>query len=252
MNMTQTALVPASPSIPSDVAVVEPESASPCSDSIRCITHDLNNSVQATLSTLQLLQGRLQRGLTEDMPKLIEQAVVSAALASKTGRRLMNVSQSAPGTATTCGVKGLVASMEPVLKHVLGPTSELILAFDSSSPTVNCDPSRLQNVLLNLVINAKDAMPNGGTVVLSVSGAEAACAHATGVSRHHARIVVTDTGQGMTREVLDCACIEFFTTKAFIDELEGSLDIQSTTGCGTSVSILLPCGETSDQTRAST
>jgi signal transduction histidine kinase len=260
MNMTQTALVPPLRSIPSEVSVLSPQAASPPAD-IRCIAHDLNNSVQATLSTLQLVQARLLRGLTDEIPKLIAQAVVSAALASKTGKRLMSASQSTPGASTNCAVKGLVGSMEPLLKHVLGSTSNLILAFDSASPTVACEPSRLQNALLNLVLNAKDAMPAGGTVVVSVSRTENACEQVARTPRHYVRIVVTDTGHGMTKEVLSRACTEFFTTKpsgkgsglglstvkSFVEELDGSLDIQSASGCGTSISILLPCADVDDQ-----
>jgi signal transduction histidine kinase len=246
--MNQTVIAPSSRTLPSDA-------------SVSGIAHDLNNSVQVTLSVLELLQGRLQRGLTDEIPRLIDQAVMSAALASKTGRRLMDLSQSRRGVGIKCIVNNLLLSMEPMLRHALGSASDLILTFDSSSAAVACDPVRLQNALLNLVMNAKDAMQSGGTVVVSVSRTEAACARSPGEFRSYVRIVITDNGHGMTKEVLSRVCTAFFTTKpagkgtglglstvkSFVDELEGSLDIESTPGCGTSISILLPCEDVGDR-----
>jgi signal transduction histidine kinase len=232
-------------------------------EQIRSIVHDLNNNVQVTLSILELVRGRLHRGLTDEMSKLIEQALMSAALAAKTGRRLMDVSHLAGSRRSKCAIRNLVASMEPVLRHALSPASELVLAFDSSSPTVTCDTSRLQNALLNLVLNARDAMPTGGTVVIGISSTDTVSAQAPDTARPYVRIVVTDTGHGMTREVLRHASTAFFTTKpagkgnglglaavkAFAEELDGFLEIRSTPGSGTSISICLPAGEDGSEER---
>jgi signal transduction histidine kinase len=218
------------------------------------IVHDLNNNMQITISLLELIQLRIRHGALKDVSQLIEHAVASASLASTTGRRLIALSSGQETSLARFDLKDFIVSLEPLLGQVLGNRFSLMIPHDVPSLVVACDSAQLQNAVLNLVLNARDAMPNGGKLAIDLRRAEPVVGELPHAKGRYACLAVTDSGCGMAADVLDQACKPFFTTKSngrgtglglanikqFAEAAGGHIDIKSKLGIGTSVAILLP------------
>jgi CheY-like chemotaxis protein len=156
------------------------------------------------------------------------------------------------------GLRDLVTELEPLLRRLIDENVELVLELDDESPLVRADPSQIEQVLLNLVVNARDAMPNGGRLVIAtrsimVDDPVAMC-HDGLAAGLHALLAVQDSGTGMTDEVRTRALEPFFTTKesgsgsglglsicyGIVRQAGGSLAIDTAPGRGTRVEVLLP------------
>ncbi|HET9727648.1 MAG TPA: ATP-binding protein, partial [Gemmatimonadales bacterium] len=151
-------------------------------------------------------------------------------------------------------LNAVVQAIDPILRRSLAEDQELVLRLGGVEGTIRADPAQLDQVLLNLTLNARDAMPNGGrltieTQALEVSGAEA---EQLGLAPgRYQRLVVTDTGDGMTRAVLDHLFEPFFTTKdvgkgsglglsvvhGIVSQLGGHIGVESVLGQGTSFTL---------------
>jgi len=151
-----------------------------------------------------------------------------------------------------------VTEVSKLLERSLGEHTTLSLELASVSSTVMVDPDQINNTLLNLVINSRDAMPSGGSLKIETHDVMLDAQMAAGIPDAHAgefvNLSVTDSGQGMAPEVLRRAVEPFFTTKesgkgtglglssvyGFVRQSGGFLNITSEVGKGTSVSIFLP------------
>ncbi|MCY1040396.1 PAS domain S-box protein [Corallococcus sp. bb12-1] len=222
------------------------------------IAHDFNNLLQGIVGSLGLLRKRLQQGRTSELDRFITSAMNSAHRAAALTHRLLAFSRLQPLDPKPVKVNPLVVSMEDLLRRTLGEQMRLELALAGGLWLTKCDPNQLETALLNLVINARDAMPGGGTLTVE-TGNLSLDAGATAQVRdlapgQYVSVSVSDTGTGMSPEVLERAFEPFFTTKplgqgtglglsmiyGFARQSEGSVQLYSEPGKGTTVRLYLP------------
>src|SRR6202011_613096 len=221
------------------------------------IAHDFNNLLTGIVGSLDLLQIRLNQGRTDNAARYIEAAMISANRARALTHRLLAFARRQPLIPKGVDVNQLIVSLEDLLRRTIGETIDLkIVAADDLWCTL-CDPNQLESALLNLAINARDAMPEGGKLAISSANARpdgvtaAAPALPPG---DYICIAVTDTGTGMSAEVAARAFDPFFTTKpigqgtglglsmiyGFARQSNGHVTIDSKLRQGTSVKLYLP------------
>jgi len=222
------------------------------------IAHDFNNLLQGIIGSLDLIQARVDAGSTADMGRFVTAALASANRAAAMIHRLLAFSRRQPLDPQPVLANPLVVSMADLMQRTMG--EQIKLEFELAMdlwPTL-CDPNQLESSLLNLSINARDAMPAGGHLIIRSYNAELDevktgnwCEVSPG---DYVCIEVADTGVGMTAEVVDRAFEPFFTTKApgqgtglglsmvygFARQSNGYCEIQSEPGVGTTVNLYLP------------
>jgi signal transduction histidine kinase len=221
------------------------------------IAHDFNNLLTGIVGSLDLLQTRLNQGRTDNVARYINAAMTSANRAAALTHRLLAFARRQPLIPKSVDANQLVVSLEDLLRRTIGETIDLaILASDDLWGTL-CDPNQLESALLNLAINARDAMPDGGKLTISTANARLDGVTADTpalVPGDYIRIDVTDTGVGMSAEVAARAFDPFFTTKpigqgtglglsmiyGFARQSNGHVTIDSKIKQGTSVKLYLP------------
>ena len=216
------------------------------------VAHDFNNVLQIIGGNLQLI--KLLGGISEKSLKRIDLALAGVERGAKLSSHLLAFARRQPLQAVVIDPASMLLDMEDMMRRVLGPRATVVsdIARDLWPTTV--DPGQLNNVLLNLVINARDAMSDGGTLTIrarNVQPAEGIPAELpTGA---YVMIEVADTGAGMPPEVLARAFEPFFTTKptgqgtglglsmayGFVKQSGGDIVLESEPGRGTSVKIYL-------------
>jgi signal transduction histidine kinase len=221
------------------------------------IAHDFNNLLMAVMGNLDIIKRRLADGRA-DVGPFVDNAMLASKRAAALTQRLLSFARRQPLTRQAVDIEALVADLQPVLRTTVGASVEV--AFEASHDLwrVWCDRHQLENALLNLVINARDAMPAGGRILIAAHNLtldRAAAALSGGVAPgDYVSFSVRDEGEGMTPEVLERVFEPFFTTKpvgqgtglglsmlySFVHQSGGSVDIRSEVGRGTDVSILLP------------
>jgi PAS domain S-box-containing protein len=236
------------------------------------IAHDFNNLLQGITGSLDLVQRRIAQGRTGEIDRLISGAMTSANRAAALTHRLLAFSRRQPLDPKPVHANPLVASMEDLLRRTMGEAIQLELVLAGGLWLTLCDPNQLESAVLNLVINARDAMaqpspgsaheagarPGGGRLTIETCNAHldsAYVARTRGVSPgQYVCICVTDTGTGMSAEVAERAFDPFFTTKptgqgtglglsmiyGFARQSEGTCKIYSEVGRGTTVKLYLP------------
>jgi PAS domain S-box-containing protein len=219
------------------------------------IAHDFNNMLQGMLTALELGRSRLKCGLVAEADKLMESGVAAANCAARLTRRLLGFARQQPLHGQAIAVNQLVRSMEELLRRTMSENIDIRLDLAAGLPMAWCDPQELESALLNLAINARDAMPAGGSLSILTSVGE--LPQATGgeaAEQHFVRVRVDDTGAGMSREVLRRAFDPFFTTKpggkgtglglsmvhGFAKQSGGEIRIESQEGMGTTIELFLP------------
>ena len=221
------------------------------------IAHDFNNLLTGIVGSLDLLQIRLNQGRTDNAARYIEAAMISANRAAALTHRLLAFARRQPLIPKGVDVNQLIVSLEDLLRRTIGETIDLkIVAADDLWCTL-CDPNQLESALLNLAINARDAMPEGGKLTISTADARLDDATADTPALppgDYICIAVTDTGTGMSAEVAARAFDPFFTTKpigqgtglglsmiyGFARQSNGHATIDSRLGEGTSIRLYLP------------
>ncbi|MGV3679971.1 MAG: response regulator [Acidovorax sp.] len=222
------------------------------------IAHDFNNLLQGIMGNLQLLRKRIGQGAVADLDTYVMRALASTSRAAGLTHRLLAFSRRQPLSPKVVRANPLVLSMQDLLRQTVGEKVELALQLAPGLWTTLCDENQLENAILNLAINARDAMPDGGRLVIGTHNAELDAAYAAALHGvqpgPYVCISVTDTGTGMTAETLAHAFEPFFTTKAvgegsglglsmiygFARQSEGHARIFSEYGQGTTVRIYLP------------
>jgi PAS domain S-box-containing protein len=211
------------------------------------IAHDFNNLLQGIVGSLELVEKRIAQGRYQDLPLFASQARASADRAGALTHRLLAFSRRQPLDPRPIAANPLIEAMEPLLRRTIGEM--ITLNFDLAPdlwPT-RCDPHQLDSAILNLAINARDAMPDGGTVTISSR-------NVAGADSESICIAVSDTGAGMTADVIERAFDPFYTTKpigqgtglglsmvyGFMRQSGGHANILSTVGQGTTVELFLP------------
>ena len=224
------------------------------------IAHDFNNILTGIIGSLEMLQRRLAAGRHDAVDRYIAAATASAQRAAGLTHRLLAFSRRQSLDVRATDVNRLVSGMEEILRRTLGENIRLEPALDPRPWLVETDSNQLESALLNLAINARDAMPAGGrlTVVTRNLPAGAVAEEGTGVDRlrpgDYVALTVTDTGTGMTPDVIAKAFDPFFTTKpigqgtglglsmvyGFMRQSGGQVRIESRPGQGTAVTLYLP------------
>jgi PAS domain S-box-containing protein len=221
------------------------------------IAHDFNNLLTGIVGSLDLLQTRLNQGRTENATRYIDAAMTSANRAAALTHRLLAFARRQPLIPKSVDANQLVVSLEDLLRRTIGETIDLEIQASDDLWSTLCDPNQLESALLNLAINARDAMPDGGKLRIATANArlEGITADAPALSPgDYICIGVTDTGTGMSADVAARAFDPFFTTKpigqgtglglsmiyGFARQSNGHVTIDSKLAQGTSVKLYLP------------
>jgi PAS domain S-box-containing protein len=222
------------------------------------IAHDFNNLLTGIIGSLQLMQKRAERGMVVDITRYTDMAMESAKRAAALTHRLLAFSRRQPLAPKPTQPNVLIGSLTDLLERTLGEKIALEVDLQEDLWHVLCDPHQMENAILNLVINARDAMPDGGTLKVTTRNTSLRdSAAARGVMASvgdYVCICVSDTGYGMSAEVLAKAFEPFFTTKpqgegtglglsmiyGFVRQSGGYTKLESRPGDGTAVRLYLP------------
>src|SRR5580700_9875100 len=222
------------------------------------IAHDFNNLLQGITGSLDLVKKRAMQGRFNEIDRFISGAMASANRASALTHRLLAFSRRQPLAPRPVEVNPLLASMEDLLRRTLG--EHVVLEFVTAGGLwlTKCDPNQLENAVLNLVINARDAMPDGGRLLIETANTHFDTAYTSRLRDvecgQYVCISVTDTGTGMSSATIAKAFEPFFTTKplgrgtglglsmiyGFAKQSGGHAKIDSELGKGTTVKLYLP------------
>jgi PAS domain S-box-containing protein len=218
------------------------------------IAHDFNNILAAVMNNLEL--ARRGAGPSADLRRHLDAALQAAQNGAGLVQQMLVFARKQPLRPQPVDVNAAVVSVVTLLRHSCREDIEIAAALDPAAPWVSADPHQLQTALLNLALNARDAMPDGGSLRI----ATAADAEAPGSGDGNARfacISIADTGLGMKPDVLAHAFEPFFTTKEIgkgtglglsmvygaVRQLGGEVTLESTVGRGTTVRLFLPAAQ---------
>jgi PAS domain S-box-containing protein len=221
------------------------------------IAHDFNNLLTGIVGSLDLMQIRLDQGRTENVTRYINAAMTSANRAAALTHRLLAFARRQPLIPKSVDANALVVSLEDLLRRTIGERIDLDIVASAGLWCTLCDPNQLESALLNLAINARDAMADGGKLTITTANARIDGIDADTpalLPGDYIRIDVSDTGTGMSPEVAARAFDPFFTTKpigqgtglglsmiyGFARQSNGHVLINSKQGAGTSVTLYLP------------
>ena len=222
------------------------------------IAHDFNNLLQGISGSIEVVRGRLASGRTEDIDHFMDSATHSARRAAALIHRLLAFARRQSLESKTVDINRLVSSMEELMRRTLGEHIDLVVAFGEGVWRSRSDDNQLESAVLNLAVNARDAMPKGGTLTIRTFNATLdqgyARLHEGLQPGDYAVISVSDTGIGMPPDVLARVFEPFFTTKpigqgtglglsmiyGFAKQSGGHVRIDSQVGQGTEVSLYMP------------
>jgi PAS domain S-box-containing protein len=217
------------------------------------VAHDFNNILAAIMGSLGLAQRRMAQG--EDITRFLDNAMQAAKRGATLTQRMLAFARKQELQLEPVDVIGAVRDMAELLARTIGPNITITTRFPLSVPPVLADKAQLELALMNLVVNARDAMPEGGTITL--------CADA--VEDEHGcpfvRLVVDDEGSGMDAETLARAADPFFTTKGvgkgtglglpmvqgMVEQCGGRFRLESELGKGTRAEVWLPVTEAAEE-----
>lgn len=219
------------------------------------IAHDFNNMLAVVISSLNLLERRV--GIEDDRARrFLEAAVDAARRAASLTQRLLAFSRQQPLRPEPVDVNRVVTGMKDLLRHSLGVDVRLETILADELWRTHIDPNQFENALLNLAVNAGDAMPDGGRLVIETRNAAIdPIRDEVGITAgDYIVVTVSDTGSGMSAEVIARAFDPFFTTKSvgkgtglglsqvygFVRQSGGHVKIESEVGNGTTVTVYLP------------
>ncbi len=222
------------------------------------IAHDFNNMLTGIIGSLEMLRRRISRGKLDDLDSLIDLGVTSANRAASLTHRLLAFSRRQSLDPKPVEINHLVTSMGELLKRSINESVTLDMQLTHEPWTAEADPNQLENALLNLVINARDAMPNGGRLTVETTNRHLnsvfTAAYGTLLPGDYVELRVSDTGCGISESVIGRVFDPFFTTKpigqgtglglsmiyGFARQSRGHVIIHSEVGKGTTVSLFLP------------
>ena len=233
------------------------------------LAHDFNNLLAGISGSLELMQTRMQQGRLTDVDRYMTAAQGAAKRAAALTHRLLAFSRRQTLEPKPTDVNRLATGMHELIQRTVGPGIPVEVVSATNCWPALVDPSQLENALLNLCINARDAMPDGGTITIETANKwmdERAARQHDMPEGQYLSIAVTDTGTGMPPEVIARVFEPFFTTKpigegtglglsmiyGFAKQSGGQVRIYSEVGQGTTVCIYLPryYGAVEDETAA--
>ena len=220
------------------------------------LAHDFNNLLTIIIGNLQLLDGKITTD--EKSAKRLVEAQDAATKGSDLTRQLLAFARKQELEPKDTSVNDMVRGMESLVARTIGENIELKVETMGGDPRSLIDPSQLESAILNLAINARDAMPNGGKLTIETQSAYLDRFYAEKnpdvVPGHYVLVAVSDSGTGMAPELLEKVFQPFFTTKAagkgsglglsmvygFIKQSGGHIQVYSEVGHGTSIKMYLP------------
>ncbi|HEY8030913.1 MAG TPA: PAS domain S-box protein [Methylocella sp.] len=219
------------------------------------VAHDFNNLLTVISGNLEILEPRLT---VAEHREILNEAQEASKLGAELTKRLLAFGRRQPLDPKPTDLNALAVGMIELLRRTLGETSEIETRLSEGLPLIMADPGQIENALLNLAINARDAMPKGGRLVIETARAEVdkdyVAAFADVRPGRYVTLAVTDTGIGMSPEVQQRAFEPFYTTKGpgegsglglsmiygFVKQSGGHIQLYSEPGIGTTVRIYLP------------
>jgi signal transduction histidine kinase/DNA-binding response OmpR family regulator len=219
------------------------------------VAHDFNNILQVVGGNLELLQRRLPDG---EGRQLLGSALQAVERGGKLSAQLLAFARRQPLQPVVVNPGRIVGGMDDLLRRALGETIQIETVRGGGLWNTVVDPNQLENVILNLAINARDAMPGGGRLTIEIGNALLDASYVAAepdiTPGQYVMIAVSDTGSGMGRDVLERACEPFFTTKpegvgtglglsmayGFVKQTGGHFKIYSEPGEGTTVKMYFP------------
>ncbi len=221
------------------------------------IAHDFNNMLAGIIGSLDVIQRRLAAGRYDDISRFIDGAVTSSRRAASLTQRLLAFGRRQALDIRPVEIGQLVHSLHDLLRRTLGEAIEIRIDLPPGQLWARADAAQLESAILNLAINARDAMPSGGTITIAVASRTVAVTTPRLSRGDYLAVSVADTGTGMTPEVMRKAFDPFFTTKpigqgtglglsmihGFMGQIGGDVTIDSHPGMGTTVTMLLPRAE---------
>lgn len=220
------------------------------------IAHDFNNLLMAIFNYLALASRRL--GPEHPVSHSLGQAHQAAQRAAELTRQLLTFARQQVAAPKTLCLRDVVAGMTRLLERLIGDDVKLVTVLASDTGCVKADPAQLEQVLVNLVVNARDAMPMGGTITIETRNEhldDAYCRmHLEATPGEHVVLCVSDTGSGMTPEIQARIFEPFFTTKpvgkgtglglstchGIVKQVGGHMGVYSEAGRGTAMRMYLP------------
>ncbi|MGO8566307.1 PAS domain S-box protein [Rhizobium ruizarguesonis] len=226
------------------------------------IAHDFNNLLMAVLGSLEILKKRMPRDLS--LTSLVDNAMQGAQRGAALTQRMLAFSRRQELHMEPIDVSGLVRGMMDMLSRSLGPLTVIETSFPVRLPTILTDPNQLEMAILNLVVNARDAMPSGGRIVLRASEESLPSGEGPLSPGRYVRIAVIDQGEGMDAKTLEQAITPFFTTKGvgkgtglglsmvqgLASQSGGRLVMKSSLGEGTTAELWFPVATVEQGTEA--
>jgi PAS domain S-box-containing protein len=230
------------------------------------MAHDFNNLLAVIGGSLEFIEGEAARGLPAE-PDLIDAALRATRRGRDLVQRLLTFSRQSPLKAEPTVIDQMVLDTLRLLQRTLGENIDIVTRLNVPGMRVSVDQNQLANALLNLALNARDAMPEGGQLTIATACRPSRWAIKDGTDRwptgEEICITITDTGVGMPEDVCSRAFEPFYTTKrdglgsglglsmvlGFVQQSGGHIDIDSGPGRGTAITICLPRIEAAEQPR---
>ncbi|MBB5710669.1 PAS domain-containing protein [Sphingomonas xinjiangensis] len=222
------------------------------------IAHDFNNMLTGVIGAMDIMKRRLAAGRTDDLARFMDAASSSAQRAAALTARLLAFSRRQSLDIRPIDVNTLIASLQDLLQRSVRENITLRVVPGPGLPQATTDANQLENAILNLVINARDAMPQGGALTIETSEVEVDVAYASARPEispgRYIVVAVSDTGVGIAPDLLDRIFEPFFSTKpvgqgtglglsmiyGFAQQSGGQVRVHSQPGQGTSVKLFLP------------
>lgn len=216
------------------------------------IAHDFNNLLMAVQGSLELLRERMPQ--EPSLLRLLDNARAGTERGSTLTRRMLAFARRQELQKERVDLRTLVEGMKELMQRTLGGTVTVETHFAARLPAVEADPNQLESALLNLAVNARDAMDGAGTIVIATDETWARDGHGPVAPGHYVRLSLSDAGSGMDEDTLKRAIEPFFTTKGIgkgtglglsmvhglAEQLGGALILQSRVDQGTTAEIWLP------------
>lgn len=219
------------------------------------VAHDFNNLLMAVLGSLELLGKRMPDDPL--MQRLLANATEGAQRGATLTQRMLAFARRQDLKVDRIDVSQLLSGMGDLVQRSIGPEWPISINLPFGLPAARADTNQLEMALLNLIVNARDAMPSGGAIIVSATREDVARRSANLVPGRYVRLAVTDRGEGMSEETLRRATEPFFTTKGvgkgtglglpmvhgMAQQIGGAFELLSTAGEGTSAVLWLPVAE---------